>query len=61
MHSSIIDCLGDDVSRSLFMFADGKELGERGLEWLQIHVINLTGLMKYEELQTRKEYAGQVG
>ena len=48
------------MSRSLFMFADGKALGERGLQWLKIHVINLTGLKKYENLQARKEYAEEV-
>ena len=53
-------CSGDDVSRSLFMFASGKVLGKRGLEWLKIHLINLTGLKKYENLKTRLAYADQV-
>ena len=52
---------GDDVSRSLFMFADGKPLGCAGLRWLKIHVINLTGTKKSENLEARLEHAEKVG
>ncbi|PIS53633.1 hypothetical protein CJI97_003317 [Candidozyma auris] len=35
--------LGSDLTRSLFLFWDGKELGERGLRWLKIHLANVYG------------------
>lgn len=38
--------IGDDLSRSLLKFAEGKELGERGLRWLKIHAANLFGYDK---------------
>lgn len=38
--------LGSDVTRSLFLFWEGKEVGERGLEWLKIHLANVYGIDK---------------
>lgn len=38
--------LGGDMTRSLFLFWEGKELGSTGLEWLKIHLANLSGLDK---------------
>ncbi|KAI5849215.1 hypothetical protein BZA05DRAFT_402593 [Tricharina praecox] len=38
--------IGDDLSRGILMFAEGKELGERGLRWLKIHCANLAGYDK---------------
>ncbi|EGW34784.1 uncharacterized protein SPAPADRAFT_47865 [Spathaspora passalidarum NRRL Y-27907] len=38
--------LGGDMTRSLFLFWDGKELGERGLRWLKIQLANLYGFDK---------------
>ncbi|KIK64988.1 hypothetical protein GYMLUDRAFT_160261 [Collybiopsis luxurians FD-317 M1] len=38
--------IGDDLSRGLLIFAEGKPLGERGLRWLQIHLANLYGFDK---------------
>lgn len=38
--------LGNDLTRSLFLFWEGRELGERGLEWLKIHLANLYGMDK---------------
>lgn len=38
--------IGDDLSRGLLMFAEGKPLGERGLRWLKIHLSNLYGYDK---------------
>ncbi|TGZ84706.1 DNA/RNA polymerase [Ascodesmis nigricans] len=35
--------IGDDLSRGLLMFDKGKELGERGLWWLKIHLANIAG------------------
>ena len=39
-------CTGNDVARSMLVFAKGKPLGPRGLDWLKIHLVNLTGLKK---------------
>lgn len=38
--------LGSDVARSLIVFAKGLPLGPNGLDWLKIHLVNLTGLKK---------------
>ena len=35
--------IGNDLSRGLLAFADGKKLGESGLKWLKIHCANLMG------------------
>jgi DNA-directed RNA polymerase len=34
--------LGDDTSRGLLQFAEGKPLGQKGLEWLFIQVLMLS-------------------
>lgn len=34
---------GDDVSKSLLMFADGKPIGRSGYRWLLIHLANCAG------------------
>lgn len=52
--------LGSDLARSLLMFAKGKPLGEKGLEWLKIHAINLGGSMKKSSLQERLDYANSI-
>ncbi|OBA23389.1 DNA/RNA polymerase [Metschnikowia bicuspidata var. bicuspidata NRRL YB-4993] len=38
--------LGNDLTRSLFVFWEGVELGESGLRWLKIHLANLYGYDK---------------
>jgi DNA-directed RNA polymerase len=38
--------MGDDLSRGLLMFAEGKPLGSRGIRWLKIHLSNLYGYDK---------------
>lgn len=52
--------LGSDITRALLVFAEGKPLGPRGLDWLKIHLVNLTGLKKRCSLQTRLEYANTI-
>ncbi|XP_053210722.1 DNA-directed RNA polymerase, mitochondrial-like [Panonychus citri] len=52
--------LGNDISRSLLLFAKGKPLGPKGLDWLKIHLINLTGLKKRETIQTRLDYCNEI-
>ncbi|NWS18910.1 RPOM protein, partial [Pachyramphus minor] len=52
--------LGNDVTRAILLFAEGRPLGPRGLDWLKIHLINLTGLKKNNALQERLEYANEI-
>ncbi|KAF6211097.1 hypothetical protein GE061_014211 [Apolygus lucorum] len=52
--------LGSDLSRSLLLFAKGEPLGPKGLDWLKIHVINLTGLKKRNSLDERLQYANSI-
>ncbi|XP_036970884.1 DNA-directed RNA polymerase, mitochondrial [Acanthopagrus latus] len=52
--------LGSDVARAILVFAEGKPLGPKGLDWLKIHLVNLTGLKKRESLQGRLEYANTI-
>ncbi|XP_047444012.1 DNA-directed RNA polymerase, mitochondrial [Mugil cephalus] len=52
--------LGSDVTRSILMFAEGKPLGPKGLDWLKIHLVNLTGLKKRSSLQGRLEFANSI-
>ncbi|XP_045719475.1 DNA-directed RNA polymerase, mitochondrial isoform X5 [Mirounga angustirostris] len=52
--------LGSDLARALLEFAQGRPLGPRGLDWLKIHLVNLTGLKKHEPLQARLVFADEV-
>ena len=38
--------IGDDLSRALLLFAEGRPLGTQGLRWLKIHLANLYGYDK---------------
>jgi len=51
---------GDDVSRSLFLFAEGRPLGEKGLVWLKLHLINLTEMKKRDPCEVRLLFANEV-
>lgn len=48
--------LGNDLSRGLLIFWEGKELGEDGLKWLKVHLSNLFGIDK-APLHERVQYA----
>ncbi|XP_043277572.1 DNA-directed RNA polymerase, mitochondrial [Venturia canescens] len=52
--------LGSDLARSLLVFALGKPLGPKGLDWLKLHTINLTGFKKRDPVRVRLEYANEV-
>ena len=41
---------GSDITRSILIFAKGKPLGPKGLDWMKIHLINLTGFKKRSPL-----------
>lgn len=52
--------LGSDLARALLEFAQGRPLGPHGLDWLKIHLVNLTGLKKHEPLRARLLFADEV-
>ncbi|XP_043196144.1 DNA-directed RNA polymerase, mitochondrial-like [Amphibalanus amphitrite] len=52
--------LGSDLSRSLLKFARGKPLGQSGLDWLKVHLINLTGLKKRDPTSERLRYCDEI-
>lgn len=52
--------LGSDVTRSILLFAKGKPLGENGLDWLKIHLVNLTGFKKRSSNAERLQYANKM-
>lgn len=52
--------LGSDLPRSLLLFAKGMPLGDKGLDWLKIHLINLTGSMKKSPVKDRLDYANSI-
>ncbi|XP_060819906.1 DNA-directed RNA polymerase, mitochondrial isoform X2 [Bombus pascuorum] len=51
--------LSSDLGRSLLLFGKGKPLGPNGLDWLKLHVINLTNFKKLNSVKERLEYANQ--
>uniref|UniRef100_A0A6M2DMP6 DNA-directed RNA polymerase n=1 Tax=Xenopsylla cheopis TaxID=163159 RepID=A0A6M2DMP6_XENCH len=52
--------LGSDLARSMLIFGMGKPLGADGLNWLKIHCINLTGLLKHDSINKRLNYANKI-
>lgn len=52
--------LGSDLARALLEFAEGRPLGPGGLDWLKIHLVNLTGLKKRDSLRMRLAFADEV-
>lgn len=52
--------LGADMARSILVFAKGKPLGSKGLDWLMIHLVNLTGLKKRDSVAERLKYANEI-
>ena len=39
-------CAASDVGRAVLEFGAGHPLGEKGLDWLKIHLVNLHGHKK---------------
>lgn len=56
----ILYFLGDDLSRGMLQFAKGVPLGEKGLDWLKIHLVTLHGAKKKSSLQERLDYANEI-
>lgn len=52
----ILNHIGSDLARGLLKFANGKELGTVGLQWLKIHLANLYGFDK-ASLKEREQFA----
>ncbi|KAJ7308478.1 hypothetical protein JRQ81_009029 [Phrynocephalus forsythii] len=52
--------LGSDLTRAILLFAEGKPLGPHGLDWLKIHLVNLTGQKKRSSLAERLAYANEI-
>lgn len=52
--------LGNDLTRAILLFAHGKPLGPHGLDWLKIHLVNLTGLKKRSSLAERLAFANEI-
>ena len=49
--------LGSDLARSMLVFAESRPLGPEGLNWLKLHLINLTGLKKRDSIDDRLAFA----
>ncbi|XPS99513.1 DNA-directed RNA polymerase [Ascochyta lentis] len=52
----ILNHIGSDIARGLLKFANGKELGSIGLQWLKVHLANLAGFDK-ASLREREQFA----
>ncbi|KAF2241091.1 DNA-directed RNA polymerase mitochondrial precursor [Trematosphaeria pertusa] len=52
----ILNHIGADMARGLLKFANGKELGAVGLQWLKVHLANLYGYDK-ASLRERENFA----
>ncbi|XP_076661503.1 mitochondrial RNA polymerase [Halictus rubicundus] len=51
--------LASDLSRSLLLFAKSKPLGPNGMDWLKLHVVNLTSKKKGSSVKERLEFANK--
>ncbi|XP_053610663.1 DNA-directed RNA polymerase, mitochondrial [Plodia interpunctella] len=55
-----VSVLGADTARALLRFARAQPLGARGLRWLKLHAINLTGTMKKSTVDERLAYVETI-
>lgn len=53
---AVLNHMGSDFSRCLLRFANGKELGTVGLQWLKVHLANLYGFDK-ASFHEREQFA----
>uniref|UniRef100_A0A0N4ULQ0 DNA-directed RNA polymerase n=1 Tax=Dracunculus medinensis TaxID=318479 RepID=A0A0N4ULQ0_DRAME len=58
--SPYLSHMGDDLNRSLLLFAEGRALGSRGLSWLKVHCINLCGQKKRSSIEERMDFAEKM-
>ncbi|KAG9200871.1 DNA-directed RNA polymerase [Epicoccum nigrum] len=52
----VLNHIGADICRGILKFANGKELGSVGLQWLKVHLANLAGFDK-ASLREREQFA----
>lgn len=52
--------LGSDLARSMLVFAESRPLGPTGLDWLKLHLINLTGIKKNDPIAERLSFANEI-
>lgn len=52
--------MGADLARSLLVFAEGRPLGPRGLDWLKLHAINLSAIKKRSSMEEKMRYAEEI-
>ncbi|KAL3311756.1 hypothetical protein Ciccas_009659, partial [Cichlidogyrus casuarinus] len=52
--------MGSDISRGILKFAKGVPLGEKGFDWLLIHLTNLSGLKKRASNTERLQFANSL-
>nr|CAD7259066.1 unnamed protein product [Timema shepardi] len=52
--------LGSDMARAIICFFRGEPLGPKGMDWLKIHLVNLTGLKKKNSESERLQYAQEL-
>ncbi|CAH2250120.1 jg6847 [Pararge aegeria aegeria] len=55
-----VSVLGADAARALLQLASQRPLGPKGLSWLKLHAINLTGTKKRSTVAERLEYAESI-
>ncbi|KAJ0174512.1 hypothetical protein K1T71_009620 [Dendrolimus kikuchii] len=55
-----VSVLGADAQRAMLVFAKKEPLGPRGLRWLKLHAINLTGNHKKSTVEERLAYAESI-
>ncbi|XP_059048720.1 DNA-directed RNA polymerase, mitochondrial [Achroia grisella] len=55
-----VSALGADAARALLVFARARPLGARGLRWLRLHALALSGRAKRSTLQERLELAEKL-
>eukprot|EP00795_Rhopilema_esculentum_P010397 gene10397-19094_t len=51
--------MGNDVARGMLLFGRGRPLGEDGLDWLKVHLVNLHGSLKKASLKERIDFADE--
>ncbi|XP_023945104.2 DNA-directed RNA polymerase, mitochondrial [Bicyclus anynana] len=55
-----VSVLGADAARALLQLASRRPLGARGLGWLKLHAVNLTGTKKRSTVAERLAYAEKI-
>lgn len=54
--SPYLSVVGDDLSRGLLTYANGKKLGKNGWYWLRVHLANTAGYSKGKTYDERVQF-----